>query len=117
MEAKATIIGSLFEKTEDYAKTSIDLIKLQALDKSANAVSSAVSVFVILISTLCVITMVNIGAALWIGKLIGSYYSGFFIVAIFYAVVSLVLYIFKDSIIKTPISNLFITHIRKEKHI
>jgi membrane protein YdbS with pleckstrin-like domain len=117
MEAKATLIGSLFEKTEDYAKSSIDLIKLKAIDKSANAVSSGASIVIILIASLFLIMMVNIGAAIWIGELMSNPFSGFFIVALFYAVLSIVLYIFRNPLIKTPINNLFITHVRKEKHI
>lgn len=117
MEEKATLIGSLFEKTEDYAKSSIDLLKLKALDRSTNALSSVASICIILIATMCIIMMVNIGAALWISKLMNSSYSGFFIVALFYAVLSVVLYIFREQIIKTPINNRIITHIREEKLI
>lgn len=117
MEEKATLIGSLFEKTEDYAKSSIDVLKLKALDKSTSVISSVASIGLILIATLCIITMVNIGAAIWISKLMNNSYSGFFIVALFYAVLSIVLYVFRDELIKTPISNRIITHIRKEKQI
>lgn len=117
MEEKATLIGSLFEKTEDYAKSSIDLLKLKALDKSTSALSSLASIVIISLATLFIIMMVNMGVALWISKLMDNSYSGFFIVALFYAVLSVVLYVFRDQIIKSPISNRIITHIRKEKHI
>ncbi|MGZ5222228.1 MAG: phage holin family protein [Chitinophagaceae bacterium] len=117
MEEKATLIGSLFEKTEDYAKSSIELLKLKAVDKSTNALSSVASVCIILVSTMCIISMVNIGIALWISMLMDNSYSGFFIVALFYAVLSVVLYVFREQIIKAPVSNRIITHIRKEIHI
>lgn len=117
MEEKATLMGSLFEKTEDYAKSTIDLVKLKALDKSTNAISSVASIVIILITTLFIIMMVNIGTAFWICKLMDNSYSGFFIVALFYAVLSVVLYVFREQIIKAPVSNRIITHIRKEKLI
>jgi membrane protein YdbS with pleckstrin-like domain len=117
MEEKATLIGSLVEKTEDYAKTSIELLKLKALDKSTSAISSLASIVIILITSLFLISMINIGAALWISKQMDNSYSGFFIVALFYAVLSVVLYVFREQIVKTPISNRIITHIRKEKQI
>lgn len=117
MEEKATLIGSLVEKTEDYAKTSIELLKLQALDKSTSAISSLASIVIILISSLFIISMINIGAALWICQLMGNSYSGFFIVALFYAILSVVLYIFREEIVKTPISKRIITYVRKEKQI
>ncbi len=117
MEERATLIGSLVEKTEDYAKTSIELLKLKALDKSTTALSSLASIVIILISSLFIISMVNIGVALWISMQMDNTYSGFFIVALFYAVLSIVLYFFREQIVKTPISNRIITHIRKEKQI
>ncbi|MBC7696027.1 MAG: hypothetical protein H7141_11345 [Burkholderiales bacterium] len=117
MEAKATIIGSLFEKTEDYTKNSIDLVKLKAIDKSASAISSTSSIVIILISTLFIIMMVSVGGAIWISKLMNNSYSGFFIVALFYAFLSIIVYVFRESIIKIPVSNMFITHIRKDKNI
>lgn len=117
MEERATLIESLFEKTEDYAKTNIDLVKLKAIDKSASVISSTASVVVILVSTVFIIMMMSFGAALWIGKFMDNTYSGFFIVALFYAVLSIVLYVFRDSIIKLPVRNLFINHIRKDKNI
>jgi membrane protein YdbS with pleckstrin-like domain len=87
------------------------------LDKSTTAISSVASIVAILITSLCVVSMVNIGLALWICKLMDSSYSGFFIVALFYAILSVILYVFRDQIIKTPISNSIITYVRKEKQI
>jgi len=117
MEEEAITIESLVENAEIYTKTSVDLFKLEAIDKSADMLSSLVSTLIITFVVLCIALMVNIGAAVWLGELVGSSYCGFFIVAAFYIIVAIVLYTFRVSLLKTPFSNTFITHIRKEKNI
>lgn len=117
MEEKATLIESLVDRAEVYTKSSVDLLKLKAIDKSAKVLSSVFSTFIITIAVLCIILMINIGAALWIGKLIDSSFCGFFIVAAFYTFVTIILCTFRKTILKRPFSNRFITHIRKDLNI
>lgn len=117
MEEGAALIESLAEKAEAYTKSTVDLFKLKAIDKSAHLVSSVMSALIITIVVLCVTMMVNIGAALWIGELIGSSFCGFFIVAAFYILVAIILGVFRKSILQTPFSNCIITYIRKEINI
>ena len=112
---EATLIESLFEKAEEYAKTNVDLFKLKAIDKSADVVSSLASKFIILIVVSLITIMVNIGLALWIGELMGKTYYGFFIVAAFYVLVACMLYIMREQFIKTPVSNSIITQMLKDK--
>ena len=72
-------IESLFEKAEDCTKTTLALLKLKAIDSSAEFVSFLVVKFV-LFSFICLfIIIANIGVALWIGDLLGKYYYVFFI--------------------------------------
>jgi len=113
MEEKATLIEALVEKAEVYTKSSIDLLKLIAINKYANLMSSFVSTLIISIAVLCVTMMVNIGAALWIGKFFSSSIGGFFIVAAFYTIVAIICSIFKKSLIKAPLANFIINQIRK----
>jgi len=40
MEENAKLIESLLEKAADYGKTTLDLIKLKAIDKSTDAAST-----------------------------------------------------------------------------
>jgi len=115
MEEKATLIESLVERAEVYIKTSIDLFKLKAIDKSADILTSLISTLIIVIAVLSITMMVNIGAALWIGKLVGSSICGFFIVAAFYTIIAIILCAFKKQLLKTPIRNSIIKHIHNEK--
>jgi len=117
MEEKATLIESFVEGAEEYTKSSIDLLKLKAIDKSSDIISSVLTTLLISIAILCIPVMVNIGAALWIGKLFDNTFYGFFIVAAFYTVVAIFLFIFRKQLLKTPLRNIIIKFIRKEKKI
>ncbi|MEO6190585.1 MAG: hypothetical protein ABIO44_09795 [Saprospiraceae bacterium] len=115
MEDKATLIESLFEKAEGYAKTNFDLFKLKAIDKSADVVSTIVAKIAIIIVVLIIVFLLNIGLALWIGELLGKNYYGFFIVAAFYVLVALILNYNRGIILKEPVNNSIILQMIKEK--
>ncbi len=103
MENQATLMESLFEKGEKYTKTNVELIQLKTIGKSAELFSSLASWLIIFVSILIVLTMINIGAAIWIGSAFGTLYYGFFIVACFYVLVTLFILIFKNSFIELVI--------------
>jgi len=104
MEEKATLIESLFEKSEAYAKINLDLYKLKAIDKSADVVSTILSKIILFVVVLLLIISLNTGLAFWIGELVGKWYYGFFIVAAFYVLVALILYYF-PGLIKSPVND------------
>jgi hypothetical protein len=108
MEERASILGSLFDKVKSLAKVSVDLIKLQAIDKSADVLSSLLYRILLVVVVLFLIGMANIGLALWIGSLMGMLYLGFLMVALFYLVLALVFYVGRNSLIKKPLRNIFI---------
>ena len=114
MENKATTIEMLFEKAEDYTRTTVDLVKLTAVDKTADVVSSLLSRLAVSIVFVMFVLLVNIGLSFWIGELLGKTYLGFFAVSIFYLVISIVLNIFKDEWIKMPVSNFIIIKMLKK---
>ncbi|MGH2664207.1 hypothetical protein [Flavobacterium sp.] len=107
-------IEKLIERAEAYAKTSLELYKYNAIDKSADifstlAVRLAITVVLIMFSL-----MINIGLALWIGEILGKAYYGFFVIAVFYLLLALLLYIFRKQWIKNPVSNFIIVKTLKE---
>jgi hypothetical protein len=106
-------LESLLEKGEEFGKTSLELIKLQALDKSTVIASAVVfNIVVILIFSLFFL-MATIGVAIWIGGMLGQIWYGFIIVAGFYAFVWIVVYFFMHERIKKIVSNSIIKHVLK----
>lgn len=115
MNDNATAIETLFERAEDYSKTTLELLKLKAIDKTADAASSIVSSLVVFTTAALSLLIINIGVALWIGNLLGDSYLGFFTVGAFYAILSFPLYIFRNKWIKYPLSNTIIKQLLKQK--
>ena len=105
MESTATIINELYEKTEEFSKTSIELIKLKTVDKSADVISSLASRLIIVLFVVFIVVNVNIGIALWIGDLLHKTYYGFLIVGAFYTLAGFIFYMFRKVWVEKPLRN------------
>lgn len=114
MNDNVTPIEMLFDKAEEYSKTTIELLKLQAIRKSADVISSLISKAVITICVALSIFMLNIGVALWLGKLTGENYYGFFIVVGLYLFIALLCHIFRKKLIQTTLKNNIISKMMNE---
>ena len=113
MEENAKPFESLLEKASEYGKTSFELIKLKALDKTSDVVSSLIpnSVFFILIASFML--FLNLGLGFWLGEILGKIYFGFFVIAAFYVIIGIILHFFMHKSIKKLISNYIIKHVLK----
>jgi len=116
METNATTRDdeNIFEKAENYTRTSIELVKLKTVSASADVLSTLTSKIAVGAVVAFFTLFLNIGISLWIGKQLGEYSYGFFILALFYLIVAIVLHKFQHSLIKTPIGNMIISSILKE---
>lgn len=101
----ATPIQELFEKAEDYGKTTIALLKLKAIDKSANVISSLAVKTVILLVVAMFLLNGSIALALWLGLLMGKTYYGFLAIAGFYGLMAILFFLFRYQWIKKPVSD------------
>ncbi len=109
MEEKINYIEPLIERAEEYGRTSIELIKLKALDKTAAVASTAVSRGAAILFLSMFTVIVNIGIALWLGDVLGKSYYGFFCVAAFYGILGSILYFFMHNWIKKQVSDSIIS--------
>jgi hypothetical protein len=108
MEDQITTIQVLLSKSETFARTGVELIKLKAISKSADVVS-AMAVKVILGSVLLLgFLFMSAGLALWIGYLTGESWIGFLSVGGFYLLCGLVLFLFRARWIKGVVRDRFI---------
>lgn len=105
MESPTSLVVTLFEKTEHYAKSSVKLYKLKAIDKSAEVISTITARLAVIVAFTLFFLILNIGIALLVGEMLGKSYFGFFIVAGFYALAGITLYVFRNKWIKTPLRN------------
>jgi hypothetical protein len=110
MEPTISLIEPLLERAELYTKTSIELLKLKSIHKTADITSTLISRLLLTIVLSLFILTLNIGIALWIGDLLEKAYFGFLVVAAFYALIGIVLF-FIHPIIKSRLNNSIITQI------
>jgi hypothetical protein len=112
MEVKEAFIEPLLQKAEEYGKTSLEILKLKALDKSATVTSSLISRLLFLVFFVFFFLILNIALSLWLGDMLGKSYYGFLIVALFYGIVAAALF-FLHSSVKGKVGNFIITQMLK----
>jgi hypothetical protein len=109
METTSDTFESLFEKAENFGKTTYELSKLKALETTTVVTTSLVARLIVILMITMFTLVFNIGIALFIGEILGKSYYGFFIIAGFYLLVGIVLHFFLLNWIKKPLSDLIIT--------
>lgn len=92
MKNETNFFEPIIERAQNYGKTSYELLKLKAVDKTADISSSFVSRAIAISAIILFTVFLSIGVALWLGERLGKLYYGFFYVAGFYAIVSCILY-------------------------
>jgi|WetSurMetagenome_2_1015567.scaffolds.fasta_scaffold138972_3 Na+/melibiose symporter-like transporter len=114
MDDNSNIIESLYHRTEEYVKTSFEILKLKTLEKSTEVASSIIIRFILIAVLLMCLLILSLGVSLWLGEMLDKIYNGFMIVAAFWAVIGIILYFFlykrikkliSDSIIKNVLEN------------
>jgi hypothetical protein len=105
MEENANMIESLIERTTQYGKTNFELIKLKALDKTSDVVSSLVPNSIIVVFFLSFIMFLSVGLALWSGEILGKAYYGFLLVAAFYGITGILFYFVMHKWVKKLVCN------------
>jgi membrane-bound ClpP family serine protease len=105
MENQSGPVESLIDRVKSYVETRIDLLKLKAIDKSSSFLSLFISMLVVILIGFLFLILLSIGIALLIGDLLGKAYYGFLIVAGFYVVIGLVIFMLRDKLLKAPMAN------------
>lgn len=115
MENIATNIEKLYDKATLYAKTSYELVRLKAIDKISEIISSLAVVISIVFIVAMFTLFLNVGIALWIGQTLNNISLGFFIVSGFYVLLAIIVFIYRKKLIKEPIDNLIVGKLLEEK--
>jgi energy-coupling factor transporter transmembrane protein EcfT len=113
MEENKKLLESLLESAVDYGKTSFELAKLKALDKTSDVVSSFIPHSVVFVLIASFMIFLNLGLAFWLGKILGEIYWGFFVVAAFYILAGIIFHFFFYKKLKKYICNSIIKSVLK----
>ena len=113
MEDNTKLIESLLERTAEYGKASFELVKLKALDKTSDAVSSLIPHSVVVVLVAVFMLFLNLGLSFWLGEILGKTFYGFFVVAAFYGLIGIVIHFFMHNWLKKLVFNYIIKHMLK----
>lgn len=115
MEEKTNLLGSLLDIATDYGETSIELVKLKAIDKTTDIVSSLVPLTIFLVFFMSFLFFVNMGIAFWLGDILGKTFYGFLVVAGFYIVAALIIRLFLNKWIKRLVGDYMVKRLLKKQ--
>jgi hypothetical protein len=115
MNGHQSEVETLFEKVKDYGLTTVEVVKLQAINWSAIIVAEIVSNFIVLIVICFSLLLFDAGVGFWLGKKLGSYADGFMLLGLAHFVIAIVLYLFRLQIMKKPVREIITTKMLKAK--
>jgi len=107
------LIEELLERATDYVKKSFELLKLKALDKTTDVVSSLFPGSIIFTLVVIFIFFLNFGLALWLGEILGKSFYGFFAIAAFYGILGIFMRLVMHKWLKKIAGNFFIKRVLK----
>lgn len=89
----------MIETLKEYASKRIDLLKIQATEKSSISAGVIAYLVILLVAFTFFIILFNFGLAFLLGKALDNTSYGFLLVASFYLLVMIVIIIFKKRLI------------------
>lgn len=110
-ETESTILEELLNKSKAYLNTRIELIKLKVIKKVSDLLLVIFFASLLGIIAVLIIVLFSIGLSMYLGKVLGSIYLGFFIVGAFYILTGAFLIIFRKKLIQAPLSNWLIRNL------
>src|SRR4051812_5102846 len=96
MEYRTYILEPI-DKIEKYARAFYEFLRNKTFTKAVSMVSSAMFYVFASVAVAVFVTILNIGAAFWIGEKLGKTYYGFICVTGFYIIASVAAYLIHDS--------------------
>lgn len=107
--------GETIEYLKLYAQQQVDIVKLDAVEKSAKIFSSMITSLVLGMMALIVLLFLTIAAAISLGQMLANPALGFLIVSLFFVALGAALFIFRRALITSPIVSYFISEIYDEE--
>lgn len=110
MEEKAKI-ERLIYNLKDYGEERMNLIMLNVQDKTSRAIAGTASVLLLIVLGIFALSFLSVAGAWFLGQLLGQVYLGFLIIAGFYFLVGIILWMNREKWIGFPVMNAFLKNI------
>lgn len=115
MQEDSDLLDPLYQRIEEYGKTSYVLFKLKALEKATGLVSNYVLKTILFAVFGMVAVLSSIGLSIWLGEYLGKLYFGFACIAGAYCIVGVFLYYFMSNYIKKRVMNSIVSQMLESK--
>jgi fatty acid desaturase len=111
MDDNDRVLETLLESATDYGKTTLELVRLKTVDKTADIASSFIPLSIVVLMIGSFLLFLNLGLALWLGEVMGKMFYGFFAIAAFYILTGIIIHFLLHKPIKRLIGNYLINHL------
>jgi hypothetical protein len=115
MQEEINSVEKLTENFKEYVNTRYDMVTLKVTQKTADIGSQSVAIILILLFASMFLLFINLAAAFFISAIFKINYAGFFIVAGFYLLLSLILILFRKKLVVLPLRNLIVKKILNDE--
>jgi uncharacterized membrane protein YqjE len=105
MAEKKKKIESLADQVKEYVNTRVELTKLSLAEKTSLLIGNLIAVTIVVLLFLFVIVFGSIAGAWALSDWIGKPYSGFLIVAGFYLLLGIIVWLTRGRFIRFPVMN------------
>lgn len=108
-------LEELSDSLKQYLLLNIEIIKLEATNHVSAIGSTVASSLIVGISAFLFVFTLSIGLGFYLSALLGDSYSGFAIIAAFYFLLAIILFLGRKRLIERPLRNKIIEKILEEK--
>ena len=113
MEKVFAKVEELADNVKEYVNTRIESIKLNAAEKSSVIIANGVAGIVVAIVILFFLGLASISLSLVLGEWLGKTWAGFLVVACFYLLIGILVWLAKGRLIRLPVMNAMIQQLFK----
>ena len=117
LQEEFKIIEETADHIRSYVGTRIDKAKLDAAEKASDIASLLLAKMMVAFVFFFFAIFLSDAAAYWIGERLGRVWEGFLLVAGFYLVLSVIIWLGREQLLRIPIMNAIIRQLFHNKNI
>lgn len=107
-------IEELTDSLKSYVSTNMELIKYQAIERATVIIADLISNLMVVLLLLFFVFFISLWACFYLSAQLGDNYSGMAIVAGFYLLIGLILFLVRKKMVIKPLRNKIVQNIFQE---
>ena len=107
-------VDGLTQHVKDYINTKIEITKLRLAEKTSQVVGNVIAILIVAVLFLFVVVFGSLAGAWALSDMIGKPYAGFLIVAGFYLLLGIIVWVARGRLIRFPVMNALIKMLHKK---